>query len=488
MFKVAVIGAGPMGLMCALRLLQQGISVTLFERDDRIGGMTASFDFDGLEIERFYHFVCATDTPTFELLKELGLSDKLHWRRTKMGFYYQGQLYPWGDPISLLRFPHLSLWQKLRYGLFVMRAKGVADWKPYDKLSVKNWLLSHLGKKIYDILWRPLFALKFDRHHEDLSAAWLGARIKRVALSRSSVFHESLGYIEGGSATLLNALEKRLHALGGHIRLSSGVQEIVVENNKVVGIKVEGKLEAFSAVVSTVPLPYVNQLMPKLDNATRRTIEAIANVGVVCVLFKLNRQFSPNFWMNITDDAIEIPGLIEYTNLQQYEASVLYAPYYMSESHRKVTWTDTQFVAEVKSYLKKINPEFSDDWILGTHVARYRYAQTVCTPDFYRKLPPMRSLISGFYMADTAFYYPEDRSIAESVRVGEQLASLINEDRLQEEQITQESQPVNEIFAGRRAVCCNQCWISYLIRLGDAFFLVGFLRVSDWYAECFCFI
>jgi hypothetical protein len=35
----------------------------------------------------------------------------------------------------------------------------------------------------------------------------------------------------------------------------------------------------------------------------------------------------------------------------------------------------------------------------------------------------MRTPLSGFFMADTAYYYPEDRSICESVKVGSQLAA-----------------------------------------------------------------
>ena len=46
-----------------------------------------AFDFDGLEIERYYHFICKTDYPLFELLAELDLSDKLQWTDTKMGFF-----------------------------------------------------------------------------------------------------------------------------------------------------------------------------------------------------------------------------------------------------------------------------------------------------------------------------------------------------------------------------------------------------------------
>jgi len=85
--KIAVIGAGAMGLACAYELLKNHHQVDVYEKDDRIGGMSASFDFDGLTIERYYHFICRTDTPLFELLNELNLSETLCWQDTKMGFF-----------------------------------------------------------------------------------------------------------------------------------------------------------------------------------------------------------------------------------------------------------------------------------------------------------------------------------------------------------------------------------------------------------------
>jgi hypothetical protein len=36
----------------------------------------------------------------------------------------------------------------------------------------------------------------------------------------------------------------------------------------------------------------------------------------------------------------------------------------------------------------------------------------------------MRSGIQGFYMADTSYYYPQDRSITESLKLGYQLADM----------------------------------------------------------------
>src|SRR3990167_2625349 len=154
MQKIAVIGAGPMGLMCSYELLKKGFQVTLFERDSRIGGMSASFDLGGVEIERFYHFICRTDEATFRLLKELSIEDKLVWQETKMGFYYNGKLYPWGDPISLLKFSQLTLFTKLRYAAHIFYSKNQRDWTKLDKQQAIPWIKKWIGSQGYDVLWK----------------------------------------------------------------------------------------------------------------------------------------------------------------------------------------------------------------------------------------------------------------------------------------------------------------------------------------------
>src|SRR5258708_15492215 len=121
MARVMVIGAGAMGLAAAYHAVKAGHEVALFEAGPEPGGMAAHFDFNGLSIERFYHFVCKSDAPTFALLEELGIGDRMRWRPTSMGYFIGGRLHPWGDPISLLSSPGLSLISQLRYGalLFV---------------------------------------------------------------------------------------------------------------------------------------------------------------------------------------------------------------------------------------------------------------------------------------------------------------------------------------------------------------------------------
>lgn len=76
MARLVVIGAGAMGLAAAYHAAKAGHQVDVLEAAPDAGGVAAHFDFDGLSIERFYHFVCKADQPTFRLLKELGLADE----------------------------------------------------------------------------------------------------------------------------------------------------------------------------------------------------------------------------------------------------------------------------------------------------------------------------------------------------------------------------------------------------------------------------
>ncbi len=426
--KIAVIGAGPMGLTAAFELCRRGHRVTLFERDDRIGGMSASIDFDGTKLERYYHFVCKPDTHLFEYLAEFGLSHKLKWVETSMSFYWQGKVHPWGTPLALLAFPGLTWVDKVRYAAHVMWTRRIQDWHPYDKLRATEWLQQWLGTRAYDLLWRNLFYFKFYELQDELSAAWIGTRIKRVALSRKNLFHEETGYIEGGSEVLLNAMAQRISELGGKVELKAAIDEVVIEEGRLRGVRRGDEIEAFDQVISTIPMPYLLRVLPGLPDAEQERVRAIRNVGVVCVLLKLKRPFTSTFWLNINDPRIEVPGIIEYTNLNPVNgpsgASIVYAPYYMPQTNPKYRRDHAAFIEETLQALELIRPDFDRGDVLAATASRYEFAQTVCSPGFFDTLVPMQSQIPGLFMADTSHCYPEDRSISESIRIGQQLAVL----------------------------------------------------------------
>jgi protoporphyrinogen oxidase len=424
MSRVVIIGAGAMGLAAAYHALKRGHDVTVLEAAPEAGGMAAHFDLGGLSIERYYHFVCKADQATFDLLAELGLGDRMRWVPTSMGYYIDGKLYPWGDPVSLLRFPRLSLIEKLRYGAMMFFSTRRNDWQTLENVSAKDWITRWCGTAVYERLWAPLFRLKFFEYAGNVSAAWIWTRIKRVGTSRRSMFQEELGYIDGGSATLVNALTRAIAEKGGTLRLNAPVTRIEIEGGRVTGVTAGGFFPA-DAVISTMPTPYVSRIVPDLPQAERARYDAIANIGVVCVVFRLKRSVTPHFWVNISDPRFEIPGLVEFSNLRPTGDTVVYIPYYMPVTHPKFARDDAFFRSEGLGYLRLINPALRDDDVAAFHVGRLRHAQPVCPPGFAAMLPPVETSIRGLQIADTCFYYPEDRGISESVRFGKLMAERV---------------------------------------------------------------
>lgn len=422
--RIAVLGAGPMGLAVAYQLAKDGHRPVVFEADDRVGGMTATFDFNGMEIERYYHFHCTSDHAFLQMLDELGIGGKMRWVETRMGYWYQGHLQPWGNPVALLRFRGLGLVAKFRYGLHAFLSTRRNDWKPLDHVEAAGWIRRWVGDEAWEVLWRRLFEYKFYDHAYGLSAAWIWSRIRRIGRSRYSLFREKLGYLEGGSATLLQHMTAAIEAAGGEVRLRSAVEQVGIEDGKVVGVRCGGRLESFDKVVSTIPLPYVPRLMPDLPRDVLDRFAALKNVAVVCVIAKLAKPVTGNFWVNTNDPDMDIPGLVEYTNLRPMDQHVVYVPFYMPGEHPNYSDPDAVFLDKVRRYLMKINPELVDGDILDMRASRYRFAQPVCEPGHLERLPPVALPVQGLWVADTSYYYPEDRGISESIGFGRSMATM----------------------------------------------------------------
>ncbi|WP_044562332.1 NAD(P)/FAD-dependent oxidoreductase [Azospirillum sp. B4] len=425
MAKLAVIGAGAMGLAAAHYALKAGHEVTVYEVDGQPGGMAAHFDFGGLSIERYYHFICKSDQPTFDLLAELGIADTLKWRTTSMGYFIDGKHYRWGDPLALLSFPLLGPIDKLRLGLQMFLTTKARNFQSIEHLDAATWFKRGAGDKPFNVLWKRLLDLKFFEYADNISASWIATRIRRIGNSRQSLMKEQLGYLEGGSETLVQALAADITQRGGTLRLGAKVEEIVAEGGHVKGVRTASGLAPADAVICTVPTPYVADLVPAFTEATKDKYRAIANIGVVCVMLKLKRPVTRHFWVNINDPAMEIPGIIEFSNLRPLPDTVVYIPYYMPHSHPKWDWTDADFVAETMACVRRLNPALTDADLIDTHVGRLRYAQPVCEPDFLDKLPPVHTEITGLQVADTCYYYPEDRGIAESIRFAKRMVDTL---------------------------------------------------------------
>jgi protoporphyrinogen oxidase len=428
--RIAIVGGGVAGLGCAYFLSGRGHAIEVFEQAPFLGGLAGSFDFDGMEVEKYYHFVCRDDTDLVRILDELGIGDELEWQTGRMSFFYRGKLYPFGTPLDLLRFTPLSFLGRLRLGLNVAWSRSARSWQRYESVTAHDWLVARLGRRAYEVVWEPLLKIKFGRYSEDISASWAWHRIHRVARSRAHVLaRERLGFLKRGTSILVNALLERLRREGVGLHPSASVESIAVERNAVTGITAGGRFLPCDVLISTVPLPILAQLLPSAAGEQIPELSNIEYLAVVCLVLKLRRPITDAFWINVNDPRVPFNGFIEYTNLNARpdagEPHIVYVPFYLPPGHARYTQPDADLYQECLAGLRIVHPELKEDWVLGYRVFRDRYAQAICTVNFAQRIPPIRSAVRGLLMTDSTQLYPSDRTISGMIGQARRVAEIV---------------------------------------------------------------
>ncbi len=423
--KIAVIGGGPMGMAVAYELTLKGYKPVIFEADNRLGGMASCFDFEGLEIERYYHFHCLNDKGFFRIIDEIGLKDQLNWKKTKMGFYYQGRLYKWGSLLSVIMFSKVSFFTRLRYLFHAARCLTIKDWNHLDNVEAVNWLRKWLGEEGYEKLWKKLFDYKFYQFSNHISAAWIWSRINRLGKSRKKL-KENLGFLQNGSIQLINEMSKIIKEKGGEIKISSPIINIKPLKKSGAFIKTPTDEYRFDLVISTIPLPLVGEIFSKsnINNLITNSYKKLNYVACACVILKTKKKVTNNFWTNINDSRFSIPGIIEMSNLRNLPENITYIPFYMPQNHPDYLRDDESFKEDAWKCIKAINPNLKNKDLISSHCSRYKYAQPICEKNFKDKLPDQEPF-NGIFTVDTTVYYPEDRGISESIDFGRNLVKKI---------------------------------------------------------------
>jgi protoporphyrinogen oxidase len=426
--RAVVIGGGPAGLKAAHVLAKGGLAVTLLEQSNILGGLASSFEVQGARIERYYHFICRGDDDLITTLDELGLSAKLHWKSSRMAYFVDGRLYPFLTPVELLRFKPLPFFDRLRAGVAVKLIQRMKEEDLAPQRAIP-WLKSRFGERAYRVIWEPLMRFKFAEHADEISAAWIWARMVRLSRSRTSPWREDLGYVEGGSTTVLQALGRDLGHRGHRVVLEAPVEQIVIDDGRVLGVRTEGEILPADVVVSTVTTSRFRKLTEgALRGPFVDALERIPTVGIFCLFLRLSRSVTPFFWVNTHDRRVPFAGMIEYTNLHPVPElggdHVLYVPQYLSADDPRYAQTDDEVLRKYSDALALINPAFDPSWIRFSAVFRDRYAQPICLTDYRETTPPFATPVRGLYLTDSCQLHPHDRSISGSFGLGRQAAEL----------------------------------------------------------------
>lgn len=433
--NIAIIGAGYSGLTIAKKLEEKGNNVTIFEKNNSVGGMVSTVDLYDTKLEKYYRHIFKSDKEAIELIKEMGLENELIWPSTKMGYLTNRKIYEWGTPISLLKFKELNFFEKLRFGFNVVHLKLINNYKELEKVTAEKWLKDRIGEKIYSKVWEPLLISKFGDKKDQISMAWLWGKIKLRSTSTTKE-GEQLGYIKGSYQELTNAFYKYLVEKNVKINLDTIVNKVEKENDKYI-IKTEKdgleESQKFDVVVSTVDYNnFINICGEYMTKEEKEKAQKVKYTSARTMMIITNKSFSDFYWLNIGDNDIPFGGIIEHTNFinkNNYgDNHIIYISNYMTEENKLYNVSKEEMLQEYMKYLTQINKDFTMKNVIDYFVFDEKYAQPIIECKYSEFIMKDKLQNENIYLCTMPQIYPEDRGMNYAIKLGNKVADeILNE-------------------------------------------------------------
>lgn len=286
---IAIIGAGIAGLTAANFLKQNNEPFILFEAGSKIAGLAQSFkDDEGFSNDFGAHFI------TNRLANAIGVGSEC--RTVKYygeSVWVNGKSYSY--PFGLLKIPRMSL------SFLSTKIKSFNNKKKTQ--SAAEQFRNRYGEALANEIALPLIEAWSGAPSEKLSpaigdslpgsilntfylklASLVSGRAVACGYNREkpelpSVWHV---YPNGGVSTLCTKLAEGIE---DSIKLQSPVQEIIIENEKVVAVRVKDEIIEVAAVISTAPA----NILPKMVKGSN-TLQVAAKFHFRPMLF-VNMRF-----------------------------------------------------------------------------------------------------------------------------------------------------------------------------------------------------
>lgn len=425
--RVGILGGGIAGLASAHLLLKAGHQPVVLEATDHLGGLGSDFRHDGVSLDRFYHVILDSDADLLALLGDLGVSDRVTWSNTGMGFLVDGRLYGFNTPVDLLRFGALGLADRVRTGLgalYITRVKRRA--LDLDEVPALPWLTRVFGPRVVARLWDPLLRAKFGDLRDGVPAYWVWNTLNR----EKNGGQEVKGYPRGGYRALAERLRDVIVERGGGLRLGAPVEAIEADGG---GVRIDagGKTERVDAVISTLALPLLRRVT-RGSLGREVPLPELRYQGVVNALVVMRKRLERFYWTAVVDPSFPFQGVVETTHVLPPESiggrHLLYLMNYCAADSEIYRRPDELVQRQAVEGLAALYPRFDPGDVEAVHVFRAPYVEPAWTVGYLRRRPAPRVGSSRLYLCTTAQAYPRVTAWNTSVALArETVAALVGD-------------------------------------------------------------
>lgn len=406
---VAIIGGGITGLTAAYKLTKQGVRVTVFEKDETLGGLASGFSENSWDwtLEKTYHHFFTNDNALITLAKELGLEQDLMILSPTTSVFWNRQQHPFDTPLNILKFPGLSFVNRIRTGMTAAIMKLNPFWQPLEKITAKKFFQRLNGNSAWNVIWAPLLDGKFGPYADTVAASWLWARLYK----RTS----KLGYFRGGFSQFVDTLAAAVRKNGGVIKTKTTITTI--------------DRKKYDAILLTVPSPVAMKLI-QFPNDYEQQLRSIPHLWAQTLIVETTKPLlEQTYWLNVNDISFPFLAVVQHTNMidkKHYGGKhITYIGNYLPDGHAFLTKTKEELLALFMPYIKKIAPRFNRKDISKLFLFTVPNAQPVHTCQYSTRAPKIETPLPHVYLANLDSIYPWDRGTNYAVDLGIRAAHTI---------------------------------------------------------------
>lgn len=423
--KIAVVGGGFTGLTCAYRLRRAGHEVSVFEKEERPGGLAIGVKDNSWKwtLEEHYHHWFTNDKAVLNLANEIG--HKVYVRRPSTAIWLENRIFPFDSPSRVFSFPLLDFGERFRMVCALGLIRYNPWWKLLENFNAADFLPKIMGEKAYKMIWEPQFEHKFGKWAKDVSMAWFWARInKRTA---------DLAYPEGGFLRFAERLSGKISDLGGRFFWGAETVSIGQKNCVVLRVREKKGVERelnFDAAIVTVPTFVFLKIGIDLPDKYKSKLAKLRGLGAVNLVLRLRKPFLPNktYWLSVCDENAPMMAIVEHTNFMDKRfynnEHIVYVGNYIESMSQEYNLSKQALLEKYDSYLKKLNPGYRQE-LIDYDVHKAFFAQPVVPPGYSKIIPSMQTPLRNVYLANMEQVYPWDRGTNYAVELGERVAGLI---------------------------------------------------------------
>ena len=323
-----MIGAGPAGLTAAYLLAQRGVSATVLEADDQVGGLARTAKYKGFRFDIGGHRFLTKIESVQHIWEEL-LGDELLTVPRLSRIHYDGKFfaYPFKAGNALRG---LGPWTALLIVLSYMKAHFRPN--PIEE-NFEQWVSNRFGRKLYGMFFKTYTEKVWGIPCTEISADWAAQRIQGLSLARAILSAASVKqrnsiktlvnefrYPRLGPGQMWEMCRGRVQELGGRVAMRHRVDRIVIEEGQAVGVRAqtpkgERYFEA-DHVISSMPLrSLVRALEPKPGLEIRAAAEGLRYRDFVLVALIVDSpDLFPDNWIYVHTPGMKVGRIQNFGN------------------------------------------------------------------------------------------------------------------------------------------------------------------------------